>query len=233
MKKDISEILPQIKAIIFDMDGVLLDSESICDYAWERAASEQGLLDISEGLEKCRGTTKVETRKILTELYAEGRDTNQPRLDVALFMERTHELFYEIEDKQGIERMYYAKEALDFLSEKYVLALASSTREEPVRRQLTNAGLINYFEVIITGDMVTQSKPAPEIYEKTCRELNLKPEECLAVEDSPNGIKSAYDAGIPVVMIPDKIAPNKATKTMTVATVENLKDFCDLFIEQV
>ena len=110
------------------MDGVLLDSESICDYAWERAASEQGLSDISEGLEKCRGTTKKATFEILNKLYA--NEDCETKLDVELFMERTHELFYEIEEKQGIERMYYAKEALEQLKEKYILALASSTREE-------------------------------------------------------------------------------------------------------
>ena len=214
-----------IKAIIFDMDGVLLDSESICDYAWEKAASEQGLNNIKDGMEKCRGTTKIETEKILNKLYAnEG-------LDIKLFMQRTHELFYEIEEKQGIECMPYAKESLEKLKQNYILALASSTREEPVRRQLTNADLIQYFEVIITGDMVSCSKPEPEIYLKACSELNLKPDECIAVEDSPNGIKSAFQAGIPVVMIPDKIKPNAETKKMTIATLENLQDFCD-FVEE-
>ncbi|MCR5699107.1 MAG: HAD family phosphatase [Treponemataceae bacterium] len=229
MTKDISQIISKTKAIIFDMDGVLLDSESICDYAWEKAASEQGLLDISEGLEKCRGTTKIETKKILNQLYCKPDSNFQ--LDVELFMQRTHEIFYEVEEKEGIELMYYAKEALEFLGKKFVLALASSTRGEPVHRQLTNVGLIDYFEVMITGDMVSNSKPDPEIYLKACSELNLKPEECIAVEDSPNGIKSAFDAGIPVVMIPDKIAPNKTTENMTIMTVENLEAFCDIFTE--
>ena len=251
MKKDIAQIISKTKAIIFDMDGVLLDSESICDYAWEKAASEQGLLDISEGLEKCRGTTKIETQKILTELYASekigddiediaagdkgsdkksGKNKNKNiKLDVPLFMQRTHELFYEIEEKEGIERMYYAKEALEFLSKRYILALASSTREEPVRRQMKNAGLLSYFNCIVTGDMVSHSKPNPEIYDKTCHILGIKPDNCIAVEDSPNGIKSAFDAGVPVVMIPDKIAPSEKTNRMTIATVENLEEFCNLF----
>ena len=99
MKKDISQTISKTKAIIFDMDGVLLDTESICDYAWEKAASEQSLLDISEGLEKCRGTTKIETKKILNSLYC--KKDSKIQLDVELFMQRTHEIFYEVEEKEG------------------------------------------------------------------------------------------------------------------------------------
>ena len=214
--------ISKIKGIVFDMDGVLLDSESICDYAWKIAAKEQQITDISMGLEKCRGTSKKGTVELLQNLY--------PAMDVALFMQRTHDLFYEIEAKNGIALMPYAKEALEDLSKKYILALASSTRMQAVHRQMTNAGIISYFSTLTTGDMVAHAKPDPEIYISACKSINLGPQECIAVEDSPNGITSAYKAGLYVVMIPDKIPANSETDKMTIATLQSLRLLVDMLM---
>ena len=119
--------------------------------------------------------------------------------------------------------MPFAKEILEYLKEKkYRIALASSTRYESVKRQLTNAGLIDFFETITTGDMVSHSKPNPEIYIKAIKSLNLSPRDCVAVEDSPNGIKSAFSAELKVIMIPDKIQPTEEIKQMTKKIYPNL-----------
>lgn len=197
----------RIKAVIFDMDGVILDSESISDITWHQALAEAGLKDDKDAVNKCRGTNLSDTYAILHGLY--GKD-----FPVEKFMKRSSELFHEIEFTKGIPLMPYAKEILEYLKSKYILALASSTKKEAVYRQLKNAGVFDYFVTITTGDMVQHSKPDPEIYRIACSSINLNPEECAAVEDSPNGIKSANAAGLKAIMVPDKIQPTEELKPL-------------------
>jgi len=216
-----------IKAIIFDMDGVILDSETICDQTWKIAGEELGLSNIEEGMKQCLGTNKNDTSQILKNIY--GSD-----FDSEAFMNRTSELFHEIEFSSGIPLMPYAKECLQALksSGKYRIALASSTRGPTVERQLKNAGVLEYFETRTTGEMVKHSKPSPQIYLMACQSLNLKAEECLAVEDSPNGIKSAFAANMKVVMIPDKIQPTEEIKAMCWKVLPSLKELSQLDFNQ-
>ncbi|MCQ2590684.1 MAG: HAD family phosphatase [Treponema sp.] len=189
-----------IKAIVFDMDGVLLDSETICDRCWQIAAKEFNIKDSTSIIRKCLGTNKTDSIQIIKNEL--GQD-----FDSETYLKRTSELFHQIEETEGVPLMPYVKECLEYLKGKYRLALASSTREVTVRRQLTQVGIINYFETLTTGDMVTHSKPEPDIYIKACKSLGVKPEECIAIEDSPNGIKSGYAAGLKTIMVPDKIQP--------------------------
>lgn len=212
--------IKEIKAVVFDMDGVLLDTETICDKTWDIAAKELGLDQMTEAKKRCLGTSKNDTALILNEIYGKDFDTDA-------FMERTSEIFREIEEKNGIGKMFWAKESLEALKEKYRIALASSTREKTVRRQLKDAGLLEFFETITTGDMVEHSKPEPDIYLKACKSLHLSPENCIAVEDSPNGIKSAKSAGMKTVMIPDRIEPDEKTKKLCDAVFKNLKEMTE------
>lgn len=191
----------EIKAVIFDMDGVLLDSESLSDKTWEQAAQEFKISLSTETLNKCRGRNRNDTTQILKDFY--GSDF--PSLQ---FLERTSEHFFQMEQNGHLHLMPYAKECLEYLKSKYRLALASSTRKESVYRQLTNLGLFSYFETITTGDMVVHSKPEPEIYTIACKSINENPKNCVAIEDSPNGIKSAFGAGLKTVMVPDRIKPS-------------------------
>ena len=124
--------------------------------------------------------------------------------------------------------MPYAKECLEYLQPKYRIALASSTRNELVIRQLKNANVLEFFEVIVTGDMVLHSKPDPEIYLKACEELNIPPENCIAIEDSPNGLKSAFFAGLNTIMVPDKIQPNEELNQFIWKKCDSLKNVMDM-----
>lgn len=208
----------EIKAVIFDMDGVILDSETICDVVWEMAAREKGLERSNEVINLCRGTNKNDTILILKDFY--GAD-----FDAEYFLNRSSELFHEVEFSKGIPLMPYAKEALEQLQKKYRIALASSTRGPTVRRQLGAHNLLEFFETMTTGEMVEHSKPDPEIYLMACKSLGLNPAECIAVEDSFNGIKSAHAAGMKCCMIPDKVQPTQEIKAMCNWVFTDLREF--------
>lgn len=206
-----------IKAVIFDMDGVLLDSESISDRTWKTAFEEFGIdIDMSI-LNECRGCNR-------DDIIHKLNDKFKGRLDAKDYLERTGTLFYEIEDKEGIPLMPHVVETLEYLSKKYILCVASSTGGEAVKRQLANAGIIKYFKTLTTGDMVTHSKPDPQIYTMACNSIGMKPEECIAVEDSYNGVRSGVAANIKTVMVVDRMPATDEMKNICTAVCSSLKE---------
>ena len=213
--------MKKIRAILFDMDGVLLDTESVCEVCWAKAADEIGLSNIHEIFMQCVGRSKTDTEKLLEKyLPDEGAAVK--------FRNRTSELFSVVEKEQGLNKMPFVVDCLESLKKAgFRLAVASSTRAAKVHPQLTNAGIHDYFETFTTGDTVTHSKPDPEIYLKAAASLNLQPEECVAIEDSPNGVRSATNAGIKCIMIPDLIQPDSEMKEKAWKIFSNLKETSD------
>lgn len=208
----------KICAVVFDMDGVLFDSERITRIMWKKAGEEFHVDDVENSVKDCTGRNISDTCVYLKNKYGE----NFPAYD---FRMRCSELFHSYVDEFGLPLMPYAREILLSLKKKsYVLALASSTRKLIAEKELKEAGLYDFFTTVTCGDMVKHSKPDPEIYLYACSSLGFAPENCVAVEDSPNGIISAYSAGMKCVMVPDQIEPDEEIKSKLFMLCSSLED---------
>lgn len=188
-------------AVVFDMDGVIFDSERLVIECWKVIAGKYGIVDVETVCRDCLGINKEASRRKFLEYYGENFPYDAYKSEMsALYHERYSG--GRLPMKPGI------KELLIFLREngKHT-ALASSTRKQVVTQELTDAGLMGYFDEIICGDMVARSKPEPDIYLKACECLGVAPEDAYAVEDSYNGIRSAAAAGLKPVMVPDLAEP--------------------------
>ena len=104
------------------------------------------------------------------------------------------------------------------------IALASSTKKQKVISQLQDAGILNYFDEIVTGDMVEKSKPEPDIFLLACEKIGVSPERAYAIEDSYNGIRSAYRGGLRPIMVPDLLPADQEMKNMAEAVIDNLEN---------
>lgn len=203
-------------SVIFDMDGTIFDTERLVLDCWERIGKKHGIPGIREVFMRCIGTNKVRTQEIVFEHY--GKEFPYEK-----FSEESSVLFHEIEDKEGIPVKPGAVELLKYLSENKVpLGLASSTRLAVVTQEMKVAGLYDYFQVVVGGDLLKNSKPAPDIYLMACERMGVLPGNTYAIEDSYNGIRSAHSAGMRPVMVPDLMPATEEMRRLSVAVFEDL-----------
>lgn len=192
-----------IKAVVFDMDGVIFDSEAKVLESWLVVAEKYGIKDIEKLFRRCLGTTYAETRRLALEFYGEEFPYDEYKLEVSA-------LYHERYDNGRLPMKPYIKELLEYLrSHGIKIGLASSTRRQVVEQQLEWAGILPYFDKLVCGDMVNRSKPAPDIFLKACEELSVAPDNAAAIEDSYNGIRSAHAAGMVAIMVPDLAPPTE------------------------
>lgn len=208
----------RMKTIIFDMDGVIFDTERLILSCWVVVAGKYGIPHMEDTFKKSIGTDVHTTKQILLDTYGED-------FPYDTFREEYRDMFYQKVEKEGLPLKRGARELLGFLKiNGYRIGLASSTRREVVEQELSDAGLLGFFETIVGGDMVAHGKPAPDIYEKACEKLKVKPEEAYAVEDSKNGMKAAKAAGLKVIHVPDLLEPDEEMIQMSEEIFEDLME---------
>ena len=216
--------MEQIKAVIFDMDGVIFDSERLYVKCDVQVAEKYGMKNVEEVCYRCIGTTTEETMRILRAAYGEDAPIEE------MFREATV-LFREYCRENGMPEKPGVRELLQFLKEnKTATALASSTLTEVVKQELAEAGLLGYFDVIIGGDTVKRSKPAPDIFLAAAERLGRAPEECCIIEDSYNGIRAAHAAGSFPIMVPDILQPDEEIRSLAGIVLPSLDAVREYFL---
>lgn len=218
-KTDREEIANNVKTdknVIFDMDGVLFDTERLYAEMYEEVAADWGLGDVREAVLGCIGRNANDSRAFFTSHVAKDFPYDD-------YVKETIKRYKEKEEREGLPMKKGVVELLSYLKEQgYRIGLASSTRRQKVLECIEKAKIRDYFQVVVGGDMVEHSKPNPEIYLIACKELGVNPEETYAIEDSPNGIRAAHSAGMKAIMVPDMIAPDEEMKSLAQVICEDL-----------
>ena len=183
---------------------------------WKEVASRHNIPDIEKAILACTGTTMVRTREIMLNLY--GADFPYDE-----YARESSVIFHSRYDGGRLPMKPGVKELLTFLKEHdKKIALASSTRQQVVTDELRDAGIIEYFDRIICGDMVSRSKPAPDIFLKACEELNISPSDSYAIEDSYNGIRAAHAGGLHPIMVPDLLPADEEMQSLAEIVLPSL-----------
>lgn len=216
-----------VKAVLFDMDGLMFDTEALNMKGWKAAGKLRGL-DMSEELIHGHiGANIATTKRLMNEHFGEGFDFDAVRKD------RIDYAFSHIE-KHGTPLKKGLKELLAFLRKKGLkTAVASSSERRFVEFYLEHAALEHAFDALICGDMVAagRGKPEPDIFLLAASTLGVAPAECLVLEDSYNGILAAHRAGIRSVMIPDLLPPTPETDALCFRRVDALPDVIPILEE--
>lgn len=207
-----------MKAVIFDMDGVLFDTESVCMKAWDYAGELMRVGKAGYMVLKTLGMNADKAIEIIRDEFGED-------FDAVKFKQTGREYSYHYFNTYGVPEKPGLYEILDYLKNKgYKIALASSTNSQSVHHHLKEKDIEKYFDAVICGDMVEKSKPEPDIYLKACAEISENPADCVAIEDSKNGLLSAHRAGMQVIMVPDLWQGEAETDSFLMAKCKNLTE---------
>ncbi len=207
-----------IKGVISDMDGVILDTEKLYVRFWCEAANFYGYPMQKHHALSIRSMARKYAIERLKGYFGEN-------FDYYAVHDKRIELMDKYINENGIEAKPGAEELLSFLKQNgYKVALATATAPDRTRNYLERLGLYKYFDEVVCASMVKTGKPAPDIYIFAAQKLGLAPCECIALEDSANGIKSASSAGCKTVMVPDLDLPNDEVMPLLYGVTENLVD---------
>lgn len=220
MMSEIYQGADSVAAVIFDMDGTLIDTEKLNVRFWKEAGRSFGHVITDDDVLFIRSLDGKLVRR-----YFEDRF---PSFDFDAVREKRRELMNAYVDDNGVELKPGVKDMLTFLRSRGIkTAVATASRRDHAERYLTMTGIIDYFTDIVYTSSVKDGKPFPDVYILACDSIGERPEDCMAVEDSPNGVRSAYSAGCRTVYIPDLTGADDEirSKSMVFEDMFGLKRF--------
>jgi HAD superfamily hydrolase (TIGR01509 family) len=213
-------------AFIFDMDGLMLDSERITNQAWQRASADFGFDMSSDVARECVGTSPPLAEEIYKKHLGQDFPYHEVRKrKVSYFEERIHD--------EGLPLKAGLLELLDLLESRGIRkAVASSTEQPAVNERLAMTGLLPRFQIVVAGNDVRHLKPAPDLFLEAARRLGVNPARCLVIEDTSFGVFAALSAKIPVILVPD-LAPIPADLvSLTVGSFPSLVEVKQFLLDQ-
>ncbi|WMJ67693.1 HAD family phosphatase [Stenotrophomonas sp. 24(2023)] len=203
-------------AVIFDMDGLMIDSERVSLACWMQASREHGLALDEAFFLRMVGLGDKDSLALMRQHADDAR--------VLAIAARCHDL-YEERTQQGLPLRPGIIELLELLRAHGIpRAVATSTRQPRANRKLGATGLLPYFDAVVTSSDVAHPKPAPDIYLLAAQRLGQDPARCLALEDSPAGIRAALAAGMTAIQVPDLVHPDEALRALGHRIVGSLVD---------
>ena len=215
--------MSECKAIIFDMDGLMIDTERMALKAWQLAGADFGFPISDDIFITMVGRNRHDSDCILVEIF--GSDFP---IDAVRKRRRTYVDGWIDEGKLAVKSGLL--ELLGFLDEiSMPKAVATSTEYERAIHKLSLTNLLDHFPIVIAGDQIEKGKPAPDIFLAAAARLDILPERCLVLEDSDAGIQAAYNAGMTPVMIPDMKPPSEKSLAFAHRIFEGLAEFHDYF----
>lgn len=207
----------KFNAVIFDMDGLLIDSERLALQAFQALCDHYEMGNQLELYLQLLGTNRATSEAVLSQQL-------DPRIEWQLFLRQWDDRYHEL-TKNGVPLMAGVVDLLDYLDDKGVpLAVATSTDTQSALVKLKLAGIVHRFQTVTGGDQVVSGKPAPEIYLRAAQSLNVQPQHCIALEDSANGIRAAVSAEMHAIQIPDIAPPDDALLSLGHQVFDSLHD---------
>lgn len=205
-----------MNAMIFDLDGLLLDTERIALFTFVDSCREFGFDPDLQVYYKCIGMKFSTTKEILKNEYGKS-------FPLGAIIELWSKKYHEETSDKPIPLKAGTLGLLQYLEKKRVKkAVVTLTGQESARRWLANTEILHFFDFVLGGDQILNSKPHPGIYLTACYKLDEKPFDCLALEDSDNGVLSAFNAGLVVIQVPDLVKPSARVRTLGHRIAESL-----------
>ena len=211
--------LKSLQAVVFDMDGLMFDSERYIQTSWNQAGTMLGYGTLGDHIEKTLGFNGTKRREFFLDLCGQDFPYDE-------FLELYRSLYFDRVRKEGIPAKEGLHETLEVLKKLGIrMGVATSSSRENTLKNLEREQISGYFQTVITGDMIQHGKPEPDIYLEACRKLGAEPQDAIALEDAINGIKAAARAGMMPVMIPDLIKDTTEVDDILFGRYDSLAEF--------